>query len=80
MMRTQTMTVGGHEIQVGDVMRFRISKYDPISWLTVTAVKPTTSGKRFHVSMGDHCYERVSRKDKRQIRRAVALQNTAEVA
>ena len=63
--------VSGDQIRVGDVMRFRMSKYDPIQWLKVISVTP--SGRRIQVNLEHDCMDLVSIRNKsdwRIVRRA----------
>jgi len=70
---TTTLQVSASDIRIGDVIRFRMSKYDPIKWLTVTGLLATQSGKRIGVDMVDEKgvwhYDLVSKKETRQVRR-----------
>ena len=43
-MASQTR-IPGNEVKVGDVVRFRMSKYEPVKWLKVERTKLHESGK-----------------------------------
>lgn len=67
----QTMRVLGSEVRVGDVLRFRMSKYDPIRWLEVLSLTPTETGKRLSARLANNCSTLVSKIEYHQIRRKV---------
>jgi hypothetical protein len=72
-MKTLTIRVAGDQIRQGDVMRFRMSKHDPVRWLTVIRVTP--SGKRVSVGLEGGAVDLVSIRNKsdwRVVRRATA--------
>lgn len=69
---TTEIKLRGEEIRVGDVMRFRMSKLEPMVWLKVLEVRP--SGKRTWVGLERNCGELVSNRNKcdfRWVRREV---------
>jgi uncharacterized protein (DUF2249 family) len=76
-MTFETLTVPADKLKVGDVLRFRMSKYDPVLWLPIKKLVP---GKyRYEVicgEKGDHMTQ-VSIRNKSEwatVRRPVATE------
>ena len=62
------LKVYGHEIQIGDRLRFRMSKLDTVLWLPIERIEPSETGKRLIVS-GRGWQDVVSKEKKQRIRR-----------
>ena len=56
------------EIQIGDRLRFRMSKLNTVLWLPIERIEPSETGKRLIVS-GRGWHEVVSKEKKQRIRR-----------
>lgn len=73
------LRIPGNEVMVGDLYRFRMSRYDPVRWLRVLVVTPFCStnsvGKTVTLHLEACCMDHCSIGDKRgwaTVRREVA--------